>query len=90
MEHCIFQSLSADQKGLNLFTLMCCLIKEHVRGPTCSVQVYEDCGGGMSKQTAADVPGVPVATAGVLAGDAGSAESAAGCSGDVAICPSSD
>ena len=44
----------------------------------------------MSKQTSADVPEVPVATAGVLAGDAGSAERAAGCSGDVAVCPSSD
>lgn len=66
------------------------LDKEHTREPTCSAHVYGDCGGGMSKQTAADVPGVPVAIAGVPAEDVGTVETAAGCAGDAGICPRSN
>lgn len=55
---------------------------EHIRGPACSAHVYEDYGGGMSKQTTADVPGVLEAPTGVSVGDAGSAGGAKGCAGD--------
>lgn len=41
----------------------------------------------MSKQTAADVPGMTVATAGVRTEDAGTIGMAAGCTGVVALCP---
>lgn len=44
----------------------------------------------MSRQIAADVPGVPVATGGVSAGDIASIGRAAGCAAGVATCPKSD